>query len=261
MLPDFHLGPIPIRPYGLMLLLAFGCALWLAARLARQRGLDSELFWDAAVPVLVSSIVSARLMYVLLELKTFLADPVDILRIWSGGLSVHGGVIGGILAGWVFTHRRKVPFLPYVDVAAPAIALGQVIGRIGCLLKGCCHGGPTTLPWGLSFYAGDPTRYHPAQLYESAGSLLLMGLLIWRLRRPHTPGQILAAYAGGYSLVRFATEYFRRGITGQLSAFGLTEAQIASVAIAAVAVTVYVWLGRRSPADAPSEVEAPAAAE
>jgi phosphatidylglycerol:prolipoprotein diacylglycerol transferase len=248
MLPRLlQIGPFTLYSFGLMVILGFLAGVFLARRLAEERGQSGEAFLDGAVIMLFASILGARLLYVALNWREFSAHLGDVAAIWRGGMSFHGGVIAGLLTGAWYMRRRRLAALAMGDAAAPGLALGYAIGRIGCLLNGCCYGTPTTLPWGMHFPDGDPgLRYHPTQLYASVINFGLMFLLIHAYRRPHRTGQVLALYAGLYSVYRFFIEALRKGVTADVLAFGLTEAQVFSLFAVVAAAVWWAWLGKRA---------------
>jgi phosphatidylglycerol:prolipoprotein diacylglycerol transferase len=262
-----QIGPFTLYSFGLMVIIGFLAGVFLARRLAGERGLPGEAFVDAAVVMLFASVAGARLLFVALHWRDY-SGLAEAAAIWRGGMSFHGGLAAGVLAGVIYMRRLKLPVLALGDAAAPALALGYAIGRVGCLLNGCCYGGPTTLPWGMHFPDADPRfLYHPAQVYASILNLMLMAALIHAYRRPHRSGQVLALYLGGYSVYRFAIESLRKGVTAKVLAFGLTEAQVFSIFVIVAAAAWWLWLERHS-APAPERVmvapsassEAPASA-
>jgi len=181
----FRIGPFPIYSYGFMLMLAFLAATAVAARLGRQRGIQPESIFDLTAFILVSAIIGARALYVALGWSYFQEHPDRIWRLWEGGLSFHGGLVGGLLAGIVYCRRRGLSFLRMGDVVAPGVALGYSIGRIGCFLNGCCYGGPTNLPWACRFHDPPITGpltppSHPTQIYASIVNLGVQALGIRR---------------------------------------------------------------------------------
>src|SRR5262249_51751439 len=147
--------------------------------LARRRGLPGEAFLDGAVIMLFAGVAGARLLFVLLNWKEYSANLLQVTAIWQGGMSFHGGVIAGAGAGMLHARSGNLPVLGMADAAGPGIALAYAIGRVGCLLNGCCYGGPTNLPWGLPgafCLGGDPSlHYHPAQVYATILNLALCG--------------------------------------------------------------------------------------
>ncbi len=250
-----HFGPVEIKSYGAMLVLGFAAATAWCMHDGRRRGYEPVVFLDLAVYLLVGSIIGARLLYVLLDWSSYSSSPRAIMALWEGGLSFHGGVLGALAAGWVFTRRRKLPFLELADIVAPAIALGYAFGRVGCFLNGCCYGVPTNLPWGVRFPCatwldGRPIRspVHPAQLYASAASLAIFGLLLWLRRFARRPGHVFLFFVMLYSVYRFLIEFLRRGVTGRPWSVlpALTEAQAASVVLFVLAACIVVATWKRA---------------
>lgn len=252
----FELGPIKLYSFGLMVVLGFIAGSYLSANLARRRGLPGEAFLDAAVVILFSSILGARLLFVLLNWETFSRDMSHIGAIWQGGMSFHGGAAAGILSGVLYMRWRKIPVLAMADAAGPGLALGYAIGRIGCFLNGCCYGVATSLPWGMPFREGQVgVHYHPTQLYALGLNLVLAALLVLAYRRPHRTGQIMALYLGGYSIYRFAIEALRKGVTADVFAFGLTEAQAFSLLVIVLSSGWWYWLEKHSAPAPQTEAE------
>jgi phosphatidylglycerol---prolipoprotein diacylglyceryl transferase len=245
----FHIGPLPIYSYGFMLMLAFLAATAVAARLGRQRGIQAESIFDLTAFILVSAIIGARLLFVELNASYYWAHPDHIVRLWEGGLSFHGGLVGGLLAGIVFCRRRGLSFLRMGDVVAPGVALGYALGRVGCFLNGCCYGGPTDLPWACRFHDPPITGpltppSHPTQIYASIINLGIFSLLLRIFRRQRTTGQVLWSYILFYAVYRFGIEFLRKGVTAQVAAAGLTQAQWASIGMVLAAGAVIYWLSR-----------------
>jgi phosphatidylglycerol:prolipoprotein diacylglycerol transferase len=257
----FQVGPFTLYSFGLLVVLGFGAGIWLASRLARERGLNGEAFIDGALVILFASILGARLLFVALNWQGYLSHLTDVAALWRGGMSFHGGAIAGILAGVAYMRFRRLPVLAMADAAAPGLALGSAIGRVGCLLNGCCYGGPTTLPWGLHFPGTAPgVAHHPAQIYDGLLNLALAGILVLAYRREHRTGQVLALYVIGYSVTRFLSEVVRKGVTADVMAFGLTQAQVFSIVCLVAGVAWWAWLrqrGKPAPASAPEPVIQP----
>ncbi|MFN3651377.1 MAG: prolipoprotein diacylglyceryl transferase [Armatimonadota bacterium] len=249
MLPRLiEIGPLTFYSFGLMVVLGFILAVLLAARLARLRGLPGDAFLDGAVLILFASIAGARLTYVALNWEEFVRSPAGIGAMWQGGMTSVGGIAAGILTGALYMRWKGISVLAMADAAAPALGLGTAIGRIGCLLNGCCYGTSTDLPWGIPgkfLHGADPGfHYHPAQVYDGALNALLMVLLIVAYLRPHRTGQVMALYLGGYSFFRFLVESLRKGVTADVLAFGLTEAQVFTLVMMLAAAAWWAWLQR-----------------
>lgn len=215
MYPIFlKLGAITIRFYGVMIATAFLCAIHLAKSETKRKGLGSLCMLDFASIAIISGIVGARLYYVILHIDCFLDCPLDIIKVWEGGLAFHGGILGGFLSGIWFTKRRGIPFWKFADAGAPAIILAQAIGRVGCLLNGCCFGKETAVPWAITFRNPDSMAplnipLHPTQLYEIVGNLSIFLLLYGlRMKKMHD-GYIFLLYAIMYSALRSGLSFFR----------------------------------------------------
>jgi phosphatidylglycerol---prolipoprotein diacylglyceryl transferase len=247
-----ELGPLTLRWYGILMATAMALGLWLAYRDAKRRGLDPESLLKASELALLGGLVGARLYYVVFNLAYYTQHPAKILAVWEGGLAIHGGVLGGLLAGGGYAWVRGLPVRRYLDVAAPSLALGQAIGRWGNFFNEEAFGTPTDLPWKLFISPGHrPLAYateeffHPTFLYESLWDLLVFGLLflVFRDRLARAPGALFLAYLGFYSAGRFFTEALR---TDALMLGPVRVAQLVSVVCIAVAVVGVPWLLRRA---------------
>jgi phosphatidylglycerol:prolipoprotein diacylglycerol transferase len=255
------LGPITIYSYGFMLMLAFLAGTLVATRVARRRGIPAEVVLDLVAYLLIAALVGSRALYVALHWPHFQMNPGEIGKIWTGGLTYHGGLLGGVLAGAWFCRRKKLPFLVVADVLMPSLALGYAIGRLGCFLNGCCYGAPTELPWAFRFHDPPVTGpltapSHPTQIYASLINLGIFAVLWMMAMRKTRPGQLFFSYLALYSVYRFGIEYLRKGYTAKVWLGGLTQAQIGSLVLFAAAIALYAWASRSAPA--PSEVPEPA---
>ncbi|MCL4425543.1 MAG: prolipoprotein diacylglyceryl transferase [Firmicutes bacterium] len=238
----FSFGSFEVHTWGVMFALAFLLGTALAMLEAGRRGLDPNLILDLALYTSVAAIVGARLLFVLLEWPYYSGNPISVLWIREGGLSLHGGLLGGVLVGLWFAGHQRIPKGRLADIVAPSVAIGTMVARFGCFFEGCCYGTLTEGWWGtLTRYA--PGLRHPAQLYEAALDLVLfLFLWFWR-KRVRVPGQLFLLYIGLYSVIRFGVEFFRE--VPHLYGW-LTVAQLASLVIAALAFVWYHWLGART---------------
>ncbi|MHB8928300.1 MAG: prolipoprotein diacylglyceryl transferase [Bacillota bacterium] len=234
--PVWHAGPLHLNRYGLAMGAGLLVGLFVALSEARRKGENEDAFTTAIAISAIAGLAGARLLYVLLNLATYAADPAAIIRIWDGGLSLIGALAGGGPALCLAARSLKLRPAVALDAAAPAMAAGLAIGRVGCDLFGL----PTTLPWAVNI-AGR--WVHPAQAYEIIADSALF-LWLWARRRvaPGTagprPGAQLARFIGGYALVRFLVEFTRE----PRGALWLSPAQWAAVAAVAV---VLLWLRAR----------------
>jgi phosphatidylglycerol:prolipoprotein diacylglycerol transferase len=230
----FHIGSLEITSFGGMVALGALVGLWVFRRELSRAGLPDAAL-DAAVYGLVGGLLGAKLLYVFEHLGdgSFLSLFLD-----RGGMSWFGGFVGGLLAGFLTIRAKRWPLIPVLAAATPALAIGQMIGRIGCFLVGDDYGRPTSLPWGVAFPRGLPPttdRVHPTQIYEA----IFLGLLAWILIRWRRKGisdrTVLGRYlvlAGGF---RFALEFVRVNTR----VFGpLTVAHMFSMLVVAIGVVV-----------------------
>lgn len=215
------IGPFTVRWYALFIMTGAILAALLAGRLARFRGLRADAIFDIALVAIFSGIVGARLYFVSLNWDRFSGDPLQIVNLPSGGLSIHGAIIFGVAAIVIMTWRMKEPVLSWLDVAAPAVALGQAIGRWGNYANQEAFGTPTDRAWGIEIrpenrpgeYA-EFTHFHPTFFYESVLNLINAALLTWLIvrfsgREWLRAGDILAIYLITYGIIRWPLEWLR----------------------------------------------------
>lgn len=236
----FRIGELEITSFGVMVAIAALTGLWILRRELRRSGLP-ESASDAALWGLFGGIAGAKLLWVFEHAGE--APFVDLLFA-RGGLSWYGGFIGGVGVGFVVIGLRRWPLMPVLAAAAPALAFGHAIGRIGCLLVGDDYGRPTDLPWGIAFPEGLPPTtvpVHPTQIYEAV-LLVLLGWALTRWRRAGvSPRLIVAAYLILAGTTRFGIEFLR---INERVLFGLTVAHVVSL-MAVAGGLLLVWQSRR----------------
>ncbi len=217
--------------FGLLLTLAYAAAFWWLVRGARRRGLNVDAVMDLGIWCIMGALIGAKALLALRSAGEFAGNPRELLSLLTSAGDFYGGFLGGLVAAALFFYRHPaLSFWRVADIAAPAIALGQAIGRIGCFMAGDDYGRPTSVGWAVVFTDPDAARIggaplgvplHPVQLYESAFCLLLFVALIWMSRRVTRDGTILLAYTTVYAAGRFVLETFRgdsdRGFVGPLS--------------------------------------------
>ncbi len=249
------IGPIAVRWYGLMYLIAFGLFFFLGRYRARRdswRGssealIDDLLFWGV-----LGVILGGRLGYVLFyKPMYYLGNPLEALAIWQGGMSFHGGLLGVILAMWWMGRKHQLGFLRVADFVAPLIPCGLAAGRMGNFINGELWGrvvgNPADVPWGMLFRGGGPFVRHPSQLYQFALEGLLLFVLLWVYSaKPRPSGAVAALFLVGYGVFRFIAEVFREpdDFLGIL-ALNLSMGQWLSLPMVLLGVVMLLWSYRR----------------
>jgi phosphatidylglycerol:prolipoprotein diacylglycerol transferase len=250
-----QIGPITLRWYGLLIASGALLGLTLATREAVRRGLDPDALTTATLVAMLTGFIGARTYYVAFNWELYAGRPWDIPAIWKGGLAIHGGMLAGLLGAWLYMRARRLPLLPYLDVAASSVVLAQAIGRWGNFFNSEAYGRPTDLPWKL--YIPPERRvpgferfefFHPTFLYESLWDVAVFLVLVFVLRRrlERYPGALFLCYLGLYSVGRFFVEGLR---LDSLMAGGLRTAQLMSLLLIVAAAAGLVWRLRTAPAD------------
>ena len=241
----FNLGPLEIRVYGVLTALAFLTAIYLASMLAKKRGYGPDVILDLGLVVIISSVIGARSLYVMVWWKYFAAHPVEIFKVWEGGLVFYGGLIGSFIGGILWVKHKKLPVLDIADMCVPFVALAHAIGRIGCYFNGCCYGAVTE-HWGVIFPAiGDNLKHYPTQIYESILNFLNFVVLILFFRnRKRMQGDVLFLYALNYGVIRMIIEIFR-GDPERGTVLFMSVSQFISVFIIAIGVGGLVYTRMR----------------
>jgi len=250
------IGPVTIHSYGLLLALAFIAGIWLASSSAKKQGLNPDSIWNMGLIIIFSALVGAKILLFLSDFSYYSQNPREIFSLStlrSTGV-YYGGLLLALAASAWYLRRSSLPAWKVADLCAPGIALGQAVGRVGCLLAGCCYGKPTSMPWGITFtsrYAYDNVGVplnvplHPTQLYESFGTLLLFAYLMWRLSRKHFDGQIILEYLSLYAALRFVIEFFRDDDRGFVLYGLLSTSQFIGILTIVGSVAALFYLRRR----------------
>lgn len=267
------IGPLAIRWYALSYIVGFMLFLWLGRRRIAQGNtlftremLDDFLTWG-----ILGVIIGGRLGYVLFyKFSTYIDHPLDIFKVWEGGMSFHGGFLGVLAAMWLFSRKHKISFLKTMDFVAPLVPLGLASGRIGNFINGELWGRVTNPEnfWAMGFpqardadaslaaanpqYAQWLAQYgmlprHPSQLYQFALEGLLLFVVVWLFsKKPHPEGQVSMVFLGGYGLLRFIAEYARQpdAQLGEL-ALGFSMGQWLSLPMLVLGIAGFVYFGKK----------------
>jgi phosphatidylglycerol:prolipoprotein diacylglycerol transferase len=267
----FRIGSYEVASYGVLLTIAFAVGIWVARRRADARGIDGERVLDVCMVILFTSIVGARLLWVLTHLALFRAPNgtwADAFLPFRGGayvgfagLSVLGGVVLATASAFAYMAWKRLPLFDTADVLAPSVALGEGITRIGCFLNGCCHGLPCDGWWCVRFPEGSPSfqafhgaSVHPTQLYSSAAGFAFFVLLSLLLRRRPFPGAVFAAFFVLEGIERILLDLVRHQdasvVWFDIGKTPFTANQAVSVAMVLFGAIAFAVLRPRSPARA-----------
>jgi phosphatidylglycerol:prolipoprotein diacylglycerol transferase len=245
-----QIGPLPVRWYGLMYALGFLAAWWLGRIRARRPGalFDARAVDDLVTWLILGLVLGARVGYVLFyEPSHFLDRPLDMLAIWKGGMSFHGGALGVALVCWLFARRTKKTLLDVGDLITPLAPPGLCAGRIGNFVNGELFGRPTDLPWGMVFPQSGPLPRHPSQLYEALLEGVALFVILWVYSgKPRPRGAVTGLFLLLYGLFRFGVEFAREpdAQLGFVALGWLTMGQLLCLPMIALG-GLLLWLARR----------------
>ena len=255
-------GPITIYSYGVLLAAAYLLGLWLGVRRANQAGLDGNRVLDLGIWVIIAALVGAKGLLFLLDFEHFTSSREEFFSLLRSGGVFYGGLIAASLTCIYQLRKHKLPLWKSGDLFAPGIALGYMVGRLGCLMAGCCYGKPTQVAWAITFTdpaaamnVGTPlgVPLHPTQIYEAlAGLVILVTLLVLERRGKPYPGRTFWQFVLLYAVSRFVIEFFRGDDRGMVSMF--STSQVISLVLAPLSVFMLWWLAGRSTAAAEAPV-------
>ena len=250
----FEIGSFPVYTYGVLLAAAYLLGLQFAIVRGRKRGLDPNRTMDLGIWIIISALIGAKALLLIVEWDTFKNDPNEIWTLLRSGGVFYGGLIAAVAVALWYLWRHRMPVWTVTDVFAPGIALGHVIGRLGCLFAGCCFGiRAEDLPWAITFrseYAaqnvGTPLNVplHPTQLYEAGAELLILVFLLFTERKGRAfPGRTFWGYMLLYGVSRFIIEFYRGDARGMVGTF--STSQFVSLIIVPLSIIMLIYLSRR----------------
>ncbi len=241
----FSAGAVTIRWYGLMIAIGIALGVYVALREAKRVYVHEDAVYNCALWGVAGAIVGARGFHVIDRIDFYIQNPAAILAFQQGGLAIWGGLFGGLAAGMLYCVFSRQPVGQMADIAAPGLLLGQIIGRLGCVINGDAYGGPAELPWSITYVHPDALMpdlgiaTHPYPLYEIAWNAAIMGI-IWHLRREGLrSGSLFLIYLVLYSIGRFILTFVRQEA---LLVFGLQQAQF--LALLAIFIAAPILLMR-----------------
>mgnify|MGYP002624759314 FL=1 len=253
-----HLGPLYLRFYGLIIMAGAVAGAYLADWLAQRRKMNTDFLWDSLLWIIFAGIVGARIWHILtpspslvasgITTQYYLTHPFAAINLLNGGLGIPGAVIGGVLALYYLAKRRKQNFLAWVDVIAPALALGQAVGRWGNFVNQELYGAPTNLPWAITIDPAnrlpefaDQATYHPIFLYESLWSLGTVFLLVWLIRAYGDrlkDGDVFLVYLITYPVIRILLDFLRLDAS-EVAGVNANQTVMAVVLLLALGTLIY----------------------
>ncbi len=235
----FEVFGISVRWYGIIMATAMVIGVSLIVYRAKPLGYSEDTIIDLALWVLPLAVVGARTYYVIFEFERYGGDVLRMLNVREGGLAIHGGVIGGLLGGYLYCRRKELNFWQLADLVMPSLILGQAIGRWGNFINQEAHGGVTDLPWGIMVHG---QKVHPTFLYESLWNVGVFVILLMLSKKKKFDGQIVCWYLILYSMGRFWIEGLR---TDSLMIAGFRQAQLISLFFIIIASAVLLYQKRK----------------
>ncbi len=235
----FKIGPFCVYSYGVMAALGILTAVFLIERHALKKGLPGDCVVNIVFWVILFGLIGGRIFYVFLNLGMYYSSPLEIIKIYKGGLAFHGSLIFGAITAIALIKKKKLPFLATLDVFAVYVPLAHAIGRIGCFLNGCCQGLPARGFFGVIF-PGDSIAIYPTQLYSAFFLFIIFIILFFLERKKQFDGQVISLYCVLYGFLRFNIEFLRADNPPVLGIFTLF--QCISAAIFFIGVFFYIYL-------------------
>lgn len=240
------IGPVTLYTYGLLVATGFLTTMSYMAYRAKKEGIDPQIALDLGFYMAIGAIGGARILYIIVNYHDYLNAPLNVFKVWEGGLVFYGGVIGSCALGFWYVRKQKLIFGTMADIAAPGIALGHAIGRWGCFAAGCCYGRPTDSWIGVTFRNVDSLAprgvpIYPTQIMESVLELFIFFILVYFVRpRKKFRGQLFLTWVLLYAVGRFILEFFRGDQRGYIIQNELSTSQGVAIAIFALGLVVFL---------------------
>ncbi len=240
-------GSFTLHTYSICLALGFYGAFVTADTRARKAGFDMERVARMQALIIFAALLGARTLFVLTEWETFSAHPADIPKFWQGGMVFYGGLIAALAAAVWYAWRHGIDVLKGLDVAATAIPVGQLVGRLGCFAEGCCYGVPAAVPWAVAFPQGGGVPRHPTQIYEAIAMAGIIFLLhTYYARKDRRDGMVMVAYLFLYAVARYVIELYRGDDRGGVYLGLFSVSQLISIGMLAAGTALGAWLVSRT---------------
>ncbi|MCK5707582.1 MAG: prolipoprotein diacylglyceryl transferase [Candidatus Aureabacteria bacterium] len=245
----FKILGLNIYSYGLFMAIGILTSVWIASTIGKRENLATDTVYDFCFIIVIFALLGSRILYVIVNLKYFINNPVEVLFLNRGGFIYYGGFIGGFAAAIFYLKKNKLPLWGMGDIICCVLPLGQAFGRLGCFLNGCCFGKPGLYHWCVQFRSGLPFEHyqefvpiHPVQLYNAALNFIIFLVLYFIFEDKKFNGLIIVLYGVLYSFSRFITEFYR-GDVPLLGSF--TLAQWTSIIIFILSIFLYQHLSQK----------------
>ena len=243
------IGPFTIHGYGLMIAIGILAAMFIGEKRAKNRNLNPDEIYNLTICCAFFGFWGAKILFCIVEWKNFVQNPLALLK--SSGFVVYGGIIAGVLAGFLWCHFRKLEFWKYFDIVLPSVAVAQGFGRLGCFLAGCCYGRETDAWYGIAFqnsqYAPNQVKLIPTQLISAFGMFAIAGILFWYALKPRKQGQTGFLYLILYSVGRSCVEFLRNDHRGEIGI--LSTSQFISIFVLIFGIAGFYTMSKRGQKD------------
>ena len=245
------LGFFSIKTYGFLIATGFLIGIFVATREARRLRVDTQVIMDLAFYIIVGAIVGSRLFFVATRFSYYRQNPLDIFKVWEGGLVFYGGfILAAIVCAWMI-RKNNLKVWQTLDIFAPALAIGVFFGRLGCFFAGCCYGKPCSLPWAVTF--SDPqglamlnAPLHPTQLYSSLGALFTFIIIYSFRKRKIFDGQLTLIWVFMYSGLRTFIEFYRGDARGMLYSGQFSVTHVLAFLLALSSLIALIVLSKKA---------------
>ena len=251
MFPDLiSIGPFTIHTYGFFVAVGFAVGILTAVKVGKSQGVPSQQVMDMAFVMIVWAIIGSRLFYVLINFSHYKIHPLDIIKLWQGGLVFSGGLVATAAAMLWYLRRHRLSFWSTGDLWAPSLALGQALGRVGCFMAGCCYGRPTGSSWGVVFtnpksLAPLNIPLYPTQVFEAFGGFMIFLILLFLHGKRKFEGQVFLWYLILHSTARLFVERFRGDERGLIPGTDMSATQLVAILILVGSVVLLFILRSR----------------
>lgn len=233
-----HFGKFSVHAYGLCLAIGFLLGMLRMVKVSEKYGINKDYIYDLGIFILLAGVIGSRLLYVLCNIHEYTLKSA--FSVWEGGLSFQGGIILGIIVGWIYAYFRKLNMWTVLDILCPSVCIGYAVTRIGCFLNGCCYGIESSMPWAVPM-CDSKVMCEPVQLYSCAISFLMFFLLTKFEFKSKKPGLVFNMYLIFYGVYRFFIEFIRHHIASDYLFWNLSGGQVMALGMVIAGLILYYF--------------------